>query len=176
MSVRTTEHNIAEADTLVAGGMSQTDAIWFLETHNMVAHVFHGNPAFAFQDSDSGVRERYERLADEVSTILSGDVQQQVVALRVPEASTHENVMRMVEDALRKMRIGLDHYGDENRQNAVLAAEVGRIVTAFGQAGSAESTPVVNRIEELMTLDDESRALLRRALALSGTSNTSEPA
>tara|TARA_Y100000310_G_C20612968_1_gene779005 strand:+ start:116 stop:688 length:573 start_codon:yes stop_codon:yes gene_type:complete len=159
-----TENNLAAVAELEAGGMDHVDAMWFIEMHNMVVHVFHDNPEFAFQDSASGVLERYKMLEAQAQAIFGGETVPQVLSLGVVVGSTRE-VMALVDDAVSKMRIGLSHYGDEAARESVLAAEGGRIATAL-RTDTGENSPVIDRVTQMMTLNPDDRILVERALAL----------
>ncbi|HLD32510.1 MAG TPA: hypothetical protein VJB10_02895, partial [Candidatus Peribacteraceae bacterium] len=98
MSHRRTEMHLRTVDDLVAGGMGQEDAVWYVEMANMVAHRFHDNTGFAFQESDPGVEKRYLRLDTQAKAIYEGGEGGQVVAFSMEDASTRE-ILRTVDDA-----------------------------------------------------------------------------
>ena len=164
MSHRRTEMHLRTVDDLVAGGMGQEDAVWYIQMRNMVVHTFHDNPHAAFQSSDPGVEERYLRLDAQAKAIGGGEGGQkpEVFAFKTADRPT-QDIVRVVEDALQRMRAGMDHYGDTPRCGQMLAAEGGRIAAIVGP-GATE--PVINRIAQIMALEPADRALVEQALAL----------
>ncbi|KKW39234.1 MAG: hypothetical protein UY85_C0011G0023 [Candidatus Peribacteria bacterium GW2011_GWB1_54_5] len=168
MSHRRTEMHLRTVDELVTGGMGQADAVWYVETANMVTHKFHGRADFAFQESDPGVKERYRRLDTQAKAIYEGGEGGQVVAFSMEDASTRE-ILRTVDDALGRMRAGVSHYGNGTPKcNQMLAAEGSRIAEAVGPDAQV---PVINRISQMVQLPPDDRALVEQALTLSEPKN-----
>ena len=163
MSRRRTELNVDTVHQLVAGGMDPIDAPWLIETNNMVVKTFHGNADYAFQESDPGVKERYLRLLAHAKTILSKEQEPFVLAFQTDGESTQQ-VVCIVDEAVRRLRIGVSHYGDTPKGNQMLAAEGRRIAEAVGLDSQV---PVISRISQMVDLPPEDRALVERALALS---------
>ena len=91
-----TERHLETVEQLGTGGMEHADATWYVEMNNMVVKKFHGNPHFAFQDSDPGVLERYLRLDAHARAILSGQPEPEVIVGR-----TVDNSPEAVRDAVR---------------------------------------------------------------------------
>ena len=168
MSHRRTEMHLRTVDDLVAGGMGQEDAVWYVEMANMVAHRFHDNTGFAFQESDPGVEKRYLRLDTQAKAIYEGGEGGQVVAFSMEDASTRE-ILRTVDDAVGRMRAGMSHYGNGTPKcDQMLAAEGWRIAQAVGPDAQV---PVINRISQMVQLSPDDRALVEQALTLSEPKN-----